>query len=94
MAPLEPNPINPTPAAESKSSKKKKSKAEIAQTQPPAASTESETGARRDSADAAGNGTEGSNESPYIKELQKYAWFLGLKPATIRLTSYSVQEHP
>ena len=74
MAPLEPKPTNATPAAESKSSKKKKAKAEIAQTQLPPASTESEAGARRDSADAAINGTEGSNESPYIKELQKYVF--------------------
>ncbi len=73
MAPLDTKPANTNPVAESKSAKKKKAKAEVAQSQqPPPASTESETGARHDNADAAVNGADGSNESPYIKELQKY----------------------
>lgn len=74
MAPLESKSTNAMPPTESKSSKKKKAKAEVAEGQPPPASTEGEVGARRDSADVALNGAEGTHESPYIKELQKYAW--------------------
>ena len=74
MAPLDPKAANSNPLPESKSAKKKKAKAEVAQTQqPPPASTESENGVRHDSAAVGANGTEDSNESPYIKELQKYA---------------------
>lgn len=76
MAPLESKSTNAMPPpTESKSSKKKKAKAEIAENQPQPASTESEVGARRDSADATANGTDGAYESPYIKELQKYTQF-------------------
>ena len=74
MAPLESKSTNAMPPADSKSSKKKKAKAEVAESQLPPASTESEVGARRDSVDAAANGTDGTYESPYIKELQKYSW--------------------
>ena len=73
MAPLESKNTNTVPPVESKSSKKKKAKAEVAESQLPPALAESETGARRDSADGAVNGVDGSHESPYIKELQKYA---------------------
>lgn len=73
MPPLESKSSNANPPIESKTAKKKKAKAEVAQSQPPPASTESEVGARRDSADGAVNGADGTYESPYIKELQKCA---------------------
>lgn len=65
---------NPPTRSDSKSSKKKKAKAEAA-TQPPAPISEEDAGARQTTPEDPTNGGEGSYESPYIKELYKYAQF-------------------
>lgn len=63
----------PQANAESKSARKKKAKAEVATAQPAPASVESEgAAARRPSADEGVNGIDGSSDSPFVKELQKY----------------------
>lgn len=61
------------PTQQSKRSRKKKANAENpAQSAPTPADAEAGNG----TADAASNGADGSYESPYIKELQKYAGVL------------------
>jgi hypothetical protein len=62
----------PSAHPESKSAKKKKAKAEAA-TPTPAAPSESEAAGGRRASDGATNGADGSYESPYLKELHKYA---------------------
>ena len=59
--------------SESKSARKKKAKAE-APVQTTASPTEPESGAGQTAIDGAVTGAEGSYESPYIKELYKYAY--------------------
>ena len=61
--------------SESKSAKKKKAKAE-APVQATASPTEPEIGTGQSAADGAATGTDASYESPYIKELYKYASYL------------------
>ena len=58
--------------SESKSARKKKAKAE-APVQTSASPTEPESGAGPTAVDGAASGADGSYESPYIKELYKYA---------------------
>ena len=58
--------------SESKSARKKKAKAE-APIQTVASPIEPESGAGQTAVDGAAVGTDGSEESPYIKELYKYA---------------------
>ena len=59
--------------SESKSARKKKAKAE-APVQAAASPTEPESGAGQTAADGAAIGADGPYESPYIKELYKYAY--------------------
>lgn len=70
---------NAMPQPESKTAKKKKAKGEVAP-QISAPSTEPELGARRGSVEAGTNGADGVYESPYIKELYKYATLLHVDP--------------
>lgn len=58
--------------SESKSAKKKKAKAE-ATARSPSATAEHEATAGQTSTDGTANGIDSSYESPYLKELYKYA---------------------
>lgn len=64
------NPPNTAATSESKSARKKKAKAEAARATSVATPT-SENRPDTPSQDGKANGVDGSNESPYVKELQK-----------------------
>ena len=85
---------NPPPTqTESKSAKKKKAKGEsVAPAAAPHA--ESDAAGERRPSDGAINGGDGSNESPYLKELSKYGTSLYKMMGPALLTKLLLQEHP